>query len=144
MYAEGITPAEIARTLRKEKVPTPKAVKGTRAVVKDPYSWSALTITRLLRKTVYEGHWTKTIHGVTHDFICEPIVEESLFQRVQNLLHEQQSVVPKRGTIRQNRYAGLVCDSKDGFCLHRLRRHGYQRLDVGAARRIAAARQVGD
>ena len=118
MYAEGITPAEIAKTLREEKVPTPKAVKGTRTVVKDPYSWSVLTIMRLLGKTVYEGHWTKTIHGVTHEFICEPIVEESLFQKVQNLLHEQQSAAPKRGTIKQNRYAGLVCDSKDGFCLH--------------------------
>lgn len=118
MYADGESAAAIAETLRIEKVLTPKAVKGTKAEIKDPYHWSALTVTRLLTKTVYVGYWTKTIHGVAYEHKNEPIISKALFDRVQKRVEENRSSAIPRKSFRLNRYAGLVCDSKDGFCLH--------------------------
>ena len=118
MFAAGVSVAVIAETLRMEKVLTPKAVKGTKAKIADPYRWSALTVTRLLTKTVYAGYWTKTVHGITHEHTNEPIISKTLFEQVQKIVEKNHSSASPRRTIRHNRYAGLVCDSKDGFCLH--------------------------
>ena len=118
MYASGVSAAVIAETLRSEKVLTPKAVKGTKAEIQDPYRWSALTVTRLLTKTVYAGYWTKTVHGVAHEHTNEPIIPKTLFEQVQKIIEENRSTASPRKPIKLNRYAGLVCDSKDGFCLH--------------------------
>ena len=118
MYAEGSSATVIAETLRQEKVMTPIAVKGTKADIQDPYHWSALTVTRLLTKTVYAGYWTKTVHGVAYEHTNEPIVPKELFDRVQKRVEENRSSATPRKSFRLNRYAGLVCDSKDGFCLH--------------------------
>ena len=118
MYAAGTSAAVIAETLRAEKVLTPKAVKGTKAEIQDPYRWSALTVTRLLTKTVYAGYWTKTVHGVSCEHTNEPIVPQALFDQVQKIVEETRASAPPRKPMTLNRYAGLVCDNKEGFCLH--------------------------
>lgn len=118
MYAAGTSAAVIAETLRTEKVLTPKAVKGTKAEIQDSYRWSALTVTRLLTKTVYAGYWTKTVHGVSYEHTNDPIVPRELFDLVQKKVEEARALAVPRKPITSNRYAGLVCDSKDGFCLH--------------------------
>ena len=118
MFAEGESATVIADTLRSEKVLTPKAVKGTKAEIQDPYRWSALTVTRLLTKTVYAGYWTKTVHGVAHEHTNEPIISKTLFDQVQKKVEEIRSSASPRKPMHFNRYAGLVCDSEEGFCLH--------------------------
>ena len=117
-YIDGESPAMIAKSLREEYIMTPKAVKGTKAIIKDPYHWSTLTITRILGKTVYAGYWTKTVHGVTHEHKCQPIIEPELFHRAQEILKAQQLSSERKKPSQRHRYAGLVCDSKDGFNLH--------------------------
>ena len=118
MYAERKTPLEIADILTEEKILKPKAAKGTRAKVKEPYRWSALTISRLIKNTAYAGFWEKTIYGVRHAFTNEPIVSRELFDTVQRIRRENESTAVKRNPVCRNRYAGLVCDSREGFCLH--------------------------
>ena len=118
MYADGASVGEIVKKLTEDRIPKPKVAKSTQAKVIDPYIWSMLTVNRLLGKTVYAGYWEKTIYGVKHEFTNEPIVSRELFERVQRIREANESLKQKRSITEPNRYAGLVCDSKEGFCLH--------------------------
>ena len=118
MYAEGISACDIAKTLTTERVLKPKAAKETNARVVDPYLWTSLTINRLVEKTVYAGWWRKTIYGVSHEYTCEPIVSQELFDRVQEIRKVYIQKQMTRKPMIHNRYSGIVCDSREGFCLH--------------------------
>ena len=118
MYADGVPAGEIAKILTAESILVPKAAKGTNAKVVNPYLWTSLTINRLLDKTVYAGWWRKTIYGVSHDYTCEPIVPKDLFDRVQKIKKAYDEKQLNRKNAVHYRYAGLVCDSREGFCLH--------------------------
>lgn len=118
MYADGIPSREIAKVLTSEKIPKPKAAKKTHAKVVDPYIWTSLIINRLIVKSMYAGEWRKTIYGVSHDFTCEPIVSRELFDRVQEIRKNYDEKQSNRKKTEHFRYAGLVCDSREGFCLH--------------------------
>lgn len=118
MYADGKTSGEIAKALTEEKILKPKAMQQTRAKVVDPYIWSTQTINRMLGKSTYAGYWTKTVYGVSCEFTNEPIVSTELFDKVQAILKTNQSKSASRKPVERNRYAGIVCDSRDGFCLH--------------------------
>lgn len=119
LCAGGMTPKEIAALFTKEEIPIPLVSRGMNVKIDHPYQWNRLKVRRLLDKTVYIGHWSKVVQGEVMNFTNEPIVEEDVFQKVQDYLA---SIATHAKPPRQKHpYTGLVCDKDFGFCL-RLRK----------------------
>lgn len=119
LCAGGMSPGQIAELFTTEKIPIPLVSRGMNVRIDDPYRWDRLKVRRLLDKTVYVGHWSKVVQGKVMEFTNEPIVEEAVFQKVQDYLA---SIATHAKPPRQkHQYAGLICDKELGFCI-RLRK----------------------
>lgn len=115
LCAGGMTPKQIAELFTAEKIPIPLLSRGMNIKIDDPYRWDRMKVRRLLDKTVYIGHWSKVVQGEVIEFTNEPIVEEAIFQKVQDYLA---SIAPHAKPPRQkHQYTGLVCDKELGFCI---------------------------
>ena len=109
LCAEGKDPREIAELFCSEKIPVPLVSRGTKVRIDDPFNWTRLNVRRLLDKTVYIGHWTKTVQGEVMDFYNEPIVEKEVFQKVQDYF--QSVSPPKRKLKPKHPYSGIMIDA---------------------------------
>lgn len=119
LCAGGMTPKQIAEVFTEEKIPIPLVSRGMNVKIEDPYKWDKLKIRRLLDRTVYIGHWSKVVQGEVIEFTNEPIVDEAVFQKVQEYLASiaTHAKPPKP----KHMYNGLICDRELGFCI-RLRK----------------------
>lgn len=115
LCADGKDPREIAELFRSEKIPVPLVSRGTKVKIEDPYNWTRLNVRRLLDKTVYIGHWTKTVQGVVMDFYNDPIVDKDVFQRVQDYL--EQFRTPERKLRPKQPYSGLMADTNKNLVI---------------------------
>lgn len=115
LCAGGMTPKEIADLFTEERIPIPLVSRGMNVRIDEPYKWDRLKIRRLLDKTVYIGHWSKVVQGEVMEFANEPIVDKEVFDKVQEYLASiaTNAKPPKE----KHKYAGLVCDKYQGFCL---------------------------
>ncbi len=119
LCADGLSPKQIADIFTEEKIPIPLATRGMNVKIDDPYKWDRLKIRRLLDKTVYIGHWSKVVQGEVMEFTNEPIVDEAVFNKVQDYLASIAThAKPPR---KKHPYSGLVCDKELGFFI-RLRK----------------------
>ncbi len=125
MCAAGMEPKDIAATFKSEHIPIPLVSRGMNVEIPDPYNWDRQTVRRLLDKTVYIGHWTKIVQGEEMHFNNEPIVDEVVFQKVQDYLA---SIATHAKPPRpKHRYNMMVKDKEGGFCLHlRHSKYGYE------------------
>lgn len=113
LCAEGWTPREIADLFTFEMIPIPLVERGMNVEIKDPFKWDRMKIRRLLDKTVYIGHWSKVVQGEVIEFTNEPIVDEEVFQIVQEYL---ESIATHAKPPRpKHKFNGLVCDKELGF-----------------------------
>jgi len=121
MFLAGEPVSIIAKRLQEQKVLKPIATRKPNCSITDPCKWSELTISRMLTKQVYTGHWTKTLQGKKIEYSCEPIIRKSVFDEVQKKLHVSPPVKKEGEGTRSNRYAKLVFDSegKYGFRIGR-------------------------
>ena len=122
LCANGMSPKEIAELFTLEMIPIPLVSRGMNVEIKDPFKWDRLKIRRLLDKTVYIGYWSKVVQGEVIEFENEPIVDEDVFEKVQEYLASITThAKPPR---RKHQYTGLICDKELGFCI-RLRKTKY-------------------
>lgn len=115
LCAGGMTPRQIADLFTEEKIPIPLVSRGMNVQIDDPYKWDRLKIRRLLDKTVYIGHWTKVVQGEVMEFTNEPIVDEAVFNKVQEYLAS--IATNAKPPVKKHRFAGIVCDKELGFCI---------------------------
>ena len=117
LCAGGMTPVQIANLFATEKIPIPLTARGTNVKIDDPYKWTYPKVRALLDKTVYIGHWTKVVQGEKIEFTNEPIVDEKVFQKVQEYLATTVRPNHPKQLGKKHRYNGLVRDKELGFCL---------------------------
>lgn len=115
LSASGMKPQKIAEILSAEQIPSPLVMRGMNVEIKDPYKWTRLSVRRLLDKTVYIGHWVKTVQGEEIAMTNEPIVSREVFDKVQELI--QENTRETKTPVRKYMYAGVVCDPLKGCCL---------------------------
>ena len=136
---KGNGPEKIARILQDDKVLTPRAYYYQNGMSdtpgpENPYHWSCVTTSDILSNRVYTGCTVcfkmTTVSFKVHKKIVrpedqwviipntqEPIIDEDLWQRVQELRKHKRKVGP---TGRSSLFSGLVycpdCGSKLSFC----------------------------
>lgn len=116
LCAEGKSLRETAAILEREKVLTPRAIKGNHVLVNGPYHWTDSGVKCILRNTAYIGYWYKTVRGEKILYHNEPLVSEELFYKAQETIKK----VPSRKgkTIRPpHPFIKLIADSEKGACL---------------------------
>lgn len=115
LFLAGEPTCNIAKKLQEQEILKPIATRKPNCSIADPYKWSDLTISRMLTRQVYVGHWEKTLQGETVEYYCEPIVSKAVFDAVQKKLQVSPSIKKEKTGTRVNRYAKLVVDSEGRY-----------------------------
>lgn len=141
LCAGGMLCRDVAKLLSAEKIPSPLSKRGTKVEIKDPYKWTREGVSRIVRKTVYAGHWTKIVQGEEMNFTTDPIVSEELFQAAQAATNAI-TYETKDNRSKKHRYNKVAVDVEHGFSLrYRKNKEGYEYFNYITAE-LAAACEV--
>ena len=119
LYLEGQSYKEIAELLNKEKIPSPQGHKMIRAgnpnIRREQTLWREQTIARILTNTIYDGYGTTYIDKVPYDMYVLPILDEGIFDKVQQLRESKQICIHRNSNLtRPNPLSNRIFDSATG------------------------------
>lgn len=112
-YVSLKSPLEIRKDLENDKIYGIGYLRSIKSTYKgqneNPYHWSSVSITRIIKERAYIGEYTNNLHSkyFEHNIIVdsnEPIISKEIFEKAQQILNSR---VEKRV---KSKYAGFVID----------------------------------
>lgn len=112
MYVDGMNLNAIAKMLKEEKIPTPRAMRRGVSGTAEPYNWLRGSVKDILGRSVYCGRWTKKLQGKEMTFTNEAIISSELYEAAQNLLKNQAGT--PRPQKNRHKYQKILMDKEFG------------------------------